>query len=103
MSDIAFVRRHSLPISKARTLVQKAADTLAAEHHLHSEWRGNTLHFHRAGVHGEIQVTDSHVRLDATLGLLLKPFKATFIRHIESALDEHLPKPKPAAAAKKPV
>lgn len=103
MSDIAFVRRHSLSIAEAKAQVQKAADALAAEHDLRSEWRGNTLHFQRAGVHGQIQVSDSEIRLDATLGLLLKPFKGTFLSHIERDLDEYLPEPKPAASTKKPA
>jgi len=102
MSDIAFVRRHSLPIAKARAQVQKAADALAAEHGLSSEWQGNTLHFHRTGVQGHIHVSEQEVRLDATLGLLLKPFRATFVKHIERDLDKYLPELKSAASARKP-
>jgi len=101
MSDIAFVRRHSLPIAMARAQVQKAADALAAEHDLTSEWRGDTLLFQRAGVRGQIHVTHSEIRLDVTLGLLLKPFKATFVRHIERDLDKYVPEPQPDAPAKK--
>jgi len=102
MSDIALVRHHSLSIAKAKAQVQKAADALAAEHGLSSEWRGNTLHFHRTGVHGEIHVSESEVRLHATLGLLLKPFRATFLNHIERDLGKYLPELKPAAKAKRP-
>jgi putative polyhydroxyalkanoate system protein len=101
MSDITFVRGHSLPIEEAKSQVQKAADALSAEHSLSTEWLGNTLRFERTGVHGEIQVTDSEVRLDVTLGLLLKPFKTTFVSHIERDLDKYLPEPKPAESAKK--
>jgi len=101
MSDIALTRRHSLSIAKARAQVQKAADALAAEHGLTSEWRGNTLHFQRMGIHGQIHVSDSEVRLDATLGLLLKPFKATFLSHIERDLDKYLPELKSVALASK--
>lgn len=101
MPDIAFVRHHSLPIAQARAQVQKAADALAAEHDLSSEWHGNTLHFQRIGVHGSVQVSHSEVRLEATLGFLLRPFKATFLSHIERNLDKYLPEPELAAAAKK--
>jgi len=103
MSDIALVRRHSLPLAKARAQVQKAADALAAEHGLSSEWRGDTLHFHRVGVHGLIHVGPAEVRLEAKLGFLLKPFKATFLSHIERDLHKYLPEPEPAASAGKPV
>jgi len=102
MPDIAFVRRHSLPLAKARALVQAAADALIAEHGLKSEWRGNTLYFQRWGVHGQINVSDAEVRLDATLGLLLKPLRATFISHIERELSKHIPEAK-SAATKKPA
>lgn len=103
MSDIALVRRHSLSIAKAKAQVQKAADALAAEHDLRSEWHGDTLHFERVGVHGHIHVSDSEMRLNATLGFLLKPFKATFVTHIELNLDKYLPEPKRAVSAKSPA
>jgi putative polyhydroxyalkanoate system protein len=93
MSDIAFVRRHTLPIAKAKTLVQKAADALAAELQLESEWHGNTVRFQRSGVNGKIHVTDSKIHLDVTLGFLLKPFKAKLVGEIERNLDKYLPEP----------
>lgn len=103
MSEIALVRRHSLSIAEARAGVQKAADALAAEHDLRSEWHGNTLHFDRTGVHGVVHVSRSEVRLEATLGFLLRPFRATFLSHIERNLNKYLPEPEHAAAAKKPA
>ena len=90
MSDIKFVRAHSLPIARAKALVQKTADRLAAEYSLSSEWHGNTLRFHRLGVEGQMHVTGSEIRLDVTLGLLLKPLKGKFIDHIEHDLDKAL-------------
>ena len=101
MSDIDLVRHHSLSIASAKALVQKTADSLAREHHLHSEWHGNTLRFERPGVHGSIHVADSEVRLSVTLGLLLKAFKPAFTSHIERSLDKYLPEPQPAAKARK--
>ena len=49
----------------------------------HPSWQGNALHFHRSGVDGQMCVTDSEIRLQLTLGFLLKPFKGKFIHHIE--------------------
>ena len=103
MSDIAFIRSHGVPIAKAKALVQKAADALAAEHQLESEWHGNTLRFQRSGVNGQIHVTDSKIHLDLSLGFLLKPFKAKFVGEIEQNLDKYLPEPKPEGPAKKPT
>lgn len=101
MSDIDLVRHHSLSIASAKALVQKAADALAREHHLRSEWHGNTLHFERPGVHGSIHVTESAVRLDVTLGLLLKAFRRSFTAHILRNLDLYLPESHPVAKTKK--
>lgn len=88
MSDIDVVRFHSLPVQKAKALVQKTADDLAREYGLSSEWHGNTLHFHRAGVDGQMQVTGSEVRLHAALGFLLTPLRASFVDHIERNFDK---------------
>jgi putative polyhydroxyalkanoate system protein len=88
MSDIKLVRPHSLPLAKAKALAQKTADALAEEYDLTSEWHGDTLRFHRSGVNGHMHVTDSEIRLDVTLGLLLKAFKAKIAGHIERHLDE---------------
>ena len=90
MSDIQLVRPHSLPLAKAKALAQKTADALAAEYDLASEWHGNTLRFHRSGVDGQMHVTDSEIRLDVTLGLLLKAFKGKIAGHIERNFDELL-------------
>jgi putative polyhydroxyalkanoate system protein len=90
MSDIELVRSHSLPLAKAKALAQKAADALAAEYDLTSEWRGNTLRFHRSGVDGQMHVTDSEIKLDVTLGFLLKAFKTKIAGHIERNLEELL-------------
>jgi putative polyhydroxyalkanoate system protein len=101
MSDIKFTRRHGLTLAQAKKIAQKAADDLAAAYDLASEWEGDTLHFHRAGVEGRMHVTDSHIDLDVKLGFLLRPFKASFEQHIERHLDELLTQPKstPAAAS----
>jgi len=101
MSDIVFMRSHVLPIAKAKSFVQKAADALAAEYQLESEWHGNTLRFQRSGVNGRIHVTDSKIHLDVSLGLLLKPFKSKFVGEIERNLDKYLPEPKPKPSAQK--
>jgi len=101
MADIAFVRRHALPIEKAKALVQKVTDSLVEEHGLKSEWHGNTLHFERSGVNGKIHVTDASVHLEVSLGFLLKPFKGRLASEIESSLDKYLPEPKTHAPAKK--
>ena len=90
MSDIRLARPHSLSLAKAKALAQKTADALAEEYELTSEWHGDTLRFHRSGVDGQMHVTDSEIRLDVSLGLLLKAFKGAIAGHIERNLDELL-------------
>jgi putative polyhydroxyalkanoate system protein len=90
MADIELVKPHSLTVAKAKALVQKTADALAAEYGLSSEWHGDSLHFHRSGVDGEMHVTDSEIRLHVTLGFLLKAFKKRLLDQIERNFDRLL-------------
>jgi putative polyhydroxyalkanoate system protein len=90
MADIKMIKYHELPMAKAKDLVQKAADDLGEEYDLTSEWHGDTLRFHRAGVEGQMKVTASEIHLDVTLGFLLKPFRSKFVEHIEHNFDRLL-------------
>ncbi len=101
MSDIKLVRSHSMPIAKARALAEKAAASLAAEYDLAHEWHGNSLHFHRSGVDGQMHVTASEIQLDVKLGFLLRAFKGKLLQHIERELDQLLPAKQMQAPAKK--
>jgi len=92
MADIRMIKYHSLPMTTARELVQKAADDLAEEYDLSSQWAGNTLRFRRSGVQGEMRVNESEIDLEVTLGFLLKAFKSKFVEHIEHSFDTLLQK-----------
>jgi putative polyhydroxyalkanoate system protein len=87
MPDITMTKRHSLPMARARELVQQAADDLAAEFDLRSQWAGDTLHFRRTGVQGQMRVTESEIDLEVTLGFLLRAFKSRFVENIERIFD----------------
>lgn len=90
MADIKYVRAHSLPLDQARQIAQQTADDLADEYNLVSEWDGDTLHFHRSGVEGQMQVTSRQIALEVKLGFLLRPFKSAFEMHIENHLEQRL-------------
>lgn len=90
MSEIRFKRAHPLTVAQAKTVAQKAADDLADEYDLNSEWEGDTLNFQRAGLSGQMRVTASEIDLSVKLGLLFTPFKAKFESHIAHRLDELL-------------
>jgi len=101
MPDISLVKKHALPMAKARALVQEAADGLAAEYNLKSEWLGDTLRFQRSGIQGAINVLAAEIQLEVTLGFLLKPFRGKFVENIDRNFDKllddaHKAAPKPA-------
>jgi len=102
MSDISLVRSFSLPIKVARARVQRTADELADEYGLRSEWQGNTLHFDRSGLHGEMHVSQSEIRLQVHLSLLLRPLKAKLISRIEDKFDRLFPELKAGARSGTP-
>jgi putative polyhydroxyalkanoate system protein len=103
MSDIKFVRRHTLTIAQARTVVQKAADEFAGEYGVSCEWRGNTLHFHRSGIDGRVHVTDSEFHLEVTLGFMMRRLKGRIVAHIERDLDQALEERLRRASTRKPA
>jgi len=91
MPDIDLIRPYWAPMAIAKVRVQKAADELAAEHNLRSQWDGNTLRFERPGLNGEICVTHSELRLQARLGFLLKPLKNRLVNEIEDKFNRLFP------------
>ena len=101
MPDIELVKPHSLTIAKAKAMVQKAADALAAEYDLTSEWHGNTLHFHRSGVDGQMHVTDSEIRLHVWFFAEGVYCKRTLVDHIERNFDKLMAEQKPRVRPKK--
>ena len=86
MADIRIARPHGLPLSRARAAAQAAADDLAREYEITTQWQGDTLLFRRSGVQGRIEVSPSQVAVEIRLGLLLKGFR----RAIEQRVSRHL-------------
>ena len=73
MSDIKFVRKHALTVAQAKKIAQKAADDLAEEYDLESDWEGDTLNFARSGVNGAMDVTANEIKLEVETGSPLGP------------------------------
>ncbi len=94
MSEIKLVRPYSVPRAEAKARVQKTADALASEYHLQSEWHGDTLRFARSGLHGEMHVTDSEIRLHVKLSVLMAPLRAQLTHRIEDKFARLFPEPK---------
>jgi len=88
MADIHLERQHSLGLAGARAAADKLAADLGKRFGLTGEWRGNDLEFERPGVSGKLSVSDTHVRLEVALGIMLKAMKGS----IESAVNHEVEK-----------
>lgn len=86
MSTIRVSRKHSLTKEEARAEAQALAEDLGRQFNVDYEWKGDRLEFKRSGVKGHLQVEDSRVDVELTLGLLARPFKG----RIEQELNTHL-------------
>ena len=90
MSDISMKRTHHLGLKGARHAADSMAIKLGEKFDLAGEWKGNTLHFHRPGVNGLLAVTDHDMKLDVTLGFMLKMMKGPIERAVHEQLDKVL-------------
>ena len=88
MPSIDITRHHSRPLAEAKQKVQRVADHIAQKFQVVHEWQGNTLHFSRSGVEGQIAVTTKLVRVTAELGFLLSMIREPVEREINKYLDE---------------
>ena len=111
MADISLKRAHSLGLKGARTAANKMAEQLAEKFSLSGDWSGNTLNFSRAGVNGVLQVSETEIHLEVTLGFMLKMMKGPIEQSVNENLDKVLKHAKPtvekgsatkSATAKKP-
>lgn len=108
MSDISMNRTHHLGLKGARHAADRMVEKLGEKFDLSGEWEGNTLHFHRPGVNGKLAVTDHDMKLDVTLGFMLKMMKGPIERAVHEQLDKVLdpapvkapPKAAPRTASK---
>ena len=88
MPSIDITRHHSRPLDEAKKKVDKVAAHIAKKFQVETEWQGNTLHFSRSGVDGQIAVTPKLVKVTANLGFLLSMIKDPVEREINKYLDE---------------
>jgi putative polyhydroxyalkanoate system protein len=90
MSRIDIRHPHKRPLKEVRSMVEHLAEKISERWDVDYGWDGDTLVFERAGVHGEISVARSEVRVIATLGLLLFPLKGPIESEIRRYLDQEL-------------
>ena len=86
MPSIDITRHHTRPLAEAKKKVERVAAHIAEKFQVVYEWQGNTLHFSRAGVDGQIAVTTKLVRVTAELGFLLSMIKDPVEREVSRRL-----------------
>lgn len=89
MSNIDISHDHSLSMKKARVVAEDLAEQLAQKYDLNYEWEGDSLHFHRTGVNGNIDVTKNSIDIRAKLGWLLIAMKGIIEAEIHRVLGKH--------------
>lgn len=90
MSKIHVKEKHSLGLETALKDAEKLAQMLADRFDAKYHWQQNTLVFHRAGVKGELDVTEDTLEVNVELSLLMRPFKSRVEREIKDYFEQEL-------------
>lgn len=86
MSTIHITRKHKKNQTDAKAAVNRVAKAIAQKFDVQYGWEGDTFHFERSGVQGQIALERGKVTVLAKLGLLLFAIKGP----VEQAIHEHL-------------
>lgn len=89
MSTIDIHAHHNLSHEDALKAADELSIDLAEKFGIDYGWEDEVIHFERPGVHGQILVQDSELRIQANLGFMLMMLKAPIEQEIERYLKEH--------------
>ena len=89
MSTIDIHAHHTLSHEQALDAADKLSIDLAEKFGIDYGWEDEVIHFERPGVHGQILVQDSELRIQASLGWMLMMLKEPIEREIVRYLQEH--------------
>ncbi|MEO8384962.1 MAG: polyhydroxyalkanoic acid system family protein [Betaproteobacteria bacterium] len=90
MADISLKRTHALGLKGAHEAANKMADKLGERFDLKGTWSGNTLNFSRPGVNGVLAISESDMKLEVTLGFVMKMMKGPIELSVHEQLDKVL-------------
>lgn len=91
MADITINKSHNLEINDAQKRLEKMAGELHAQYGIKSAWTGNTATLSGTGLKkGVVELTDSTINVEITLGFLAKAMKGTIKGQVDIALDNAL-------------
>lgn len=102
MADISLKRAHTLGLNGAHKAANTMVEKLSEKFDLKGSWSGNILNFSRPGVTGVLEVSDHDMKLEVSLGFMLKMMKGPIEQSVHEQLDKAL-KGSTAKAEAKPV
>ena len=88
MVTIDIRHAHSVPHTKARKAIEDTAKKLGERFGVDWRWEGDTLHFKRSGVDGQIALKPKELHVTAQLGLLYGAMRGTIEKELRRILDE---------------
>lgn len=89
MSNINVCAHHSLSLEDAQNAADELAQDLAEKFAIDYGWDGDSIHFERPGVNGEIHVNGEELQFTANLSFLLIALKPKIEEEIVRYLKEH--------------
>lgn len=91
MADIKINKPHSMETDDIRKRLDEMAGELQSQYGIKSAWSGNTATLSGTGVKkGMVELTQSTVNVEITLGLLAKAVKGKIEKQINIALNKVL-------------
>ena len=89
MSTIDIHAYHEMGREDAHNAAEELSRDLANKFSIDYRWEGDSIHFQRPGVHGEILVNDGELRIKAYLGFMLMMLKNPIEQECVRYLREH--------------
>ncbi len=89
MSVIDIHAHHQLSHDEAQRAAEELSRDLSRKFSIDYCWEGDSIHFQRPGVHGEIQIGPSELHIKAHLGFMLMMLKNPIELEVVRYLKEH--------------
>ena len=89
MSNIDIHAHHTLSHEDALQAADDLSRDLAEKFSIDYGWEDEVIHFERPGVHGQIHVLDTELRIQARLGFMLMMLKGPIEQEIVRYLRDH--------------
>lgn len=89
VSSIDIRAHHTLSHEDAIAAADELSRDLSEKFNIDYGWEDEVIHFERPGVHGQILVTETELRIQAQLGFMLMMLKGPIEQEIRCYLEEH--------------